>query len=93
MLEKQSRNLTEVRKHAGIFSLLFATIADVMRKILIAIHLVHKTQVDETALPESNDTTTMSLGGSGASAWVNGSSPTSAGDIAALYDREQYPNE
>jgi len=93
MLEKQSRNLVEARKHAGVFSLLFITMANVMRKILMAIRPVHITQVDETALPESNDTTTISLGGSGTSTWATGSSPTSAGDIAALYDREEYPNE
>ena len=82
----------KVEKNTGIFSLLAATIAGAVQKIfLMAKYAAGKEKKRETALPESNDTTTKTIGEAG-SKWELGCSATSAGDIAAIYDREEYPN-
>jgi len=76
----------------GFFSLFASIIVGVAQKIFLMVMRMIGKEKEGMLVLQKNDDTTTKTEGLPAPAWVFGCSAGAAGEIAAFYDREGYPN-
>jgi hypothetical protein len=87
-----SKKNNSINDKSGFFSLFASTIASVAQKIFLMIMRMIGKEKEGMLTLQKNDATTNQAKGLPGSVWVFGCSAGAAGEIAAFYDQEEYPN-